>query len=135
MRVLVVEAVKTLRNSIAQALREYTYVVNEAGDGRLALWHHQSGHIDVVILELMMPGVEIESSAREYAILEYPAMRQGEIVLRGEIWEHVHCDDAPPESSVVEVFVSFLRQTINADSSERLIHTRRGPGYMLGAGD
>ena len=50
---------EALRESIAQALREQTYVVNEAGDGRLALWHLQSGHVDVVILDLMMPGVEV----------------------------------------------------------------------------
>lgn len=223
MRVLVVEDFKTLRESIAQALREQTYVVDEAGDGRLALWHLQSGYIDVVILDLMMPGVdgfqvlqtmqrmkarpavlvltardtvddrvkgldagaddyltkpfaleemlarvraltrrrykvtssrinigtleidlnarrvfrtgvEIELSAREYAILEYLALRQGEIVSRGEIWEHVHCDDTLPESNVVDVFVSLLRKKIDSDSQPRLIHTRRGQGYMLGPG-
>ena len=57
MRILVVEDFKSLQESIAQVLREQGYAVDTAGDGRLALWHLQGGGIDVVILDLMLPGM------------------------------------------------------------------------------
>ena len=91
--------------------------------------------IDLNARRVFRGKMEIELSAREYAILEYLAMRQGEVVSRGEIWEHVHCDDSPPESNVVDVFVSLLRKKIDSGTDTHLIHTRRGQGYMLGAVD
>lgn len=222
MRILLVEDFRPLRTSVAQALREVGYVVDEAGDGRVALWSLGDRQTDLVILDIMLPGIdgygvlrqirsesdapavlmltakdavddrvkgldlgaddylvkpfaleellarvralirrryrvdaaimqigpltldsnarrvykdgrEIVLSAGEYAIFEYLAMRQGQVVSRSEIWDHTHGGDSAPESNVVDVFIGLLRKKIDAAAGCRMIHTRRGLGYVLAA--
>jgi len=71
----------------------------------------------------------IPLSPREYALLEYLAMRAGELVTRTEIWEHVYDFRSDAHSNVVDVYVGYLRKKLGAP---QLIHTRRGHGYILG---
>jgi DNA-binding response OmpR family regulator len=75
----------------------------------------------------------IELSAREYTLLEYLAMRQGQTVTRSEIWDHVYDFASEPSSNVIDVYVGYLRKKIDQDFDVKLIHTRRGLGYVLGA--
>jgi len=77
-------------------------------------------------------GVAIELSAREYALLEYLAHRQGEVVSRSDIWEHLYDQHDENTSNVVDVYIGYLRNKIDKDFPTKLIHTRRGQGYLLG---
>jgi two-component system copper resistance phosphate regulon response regulator CusR len=77
-------------------------------------------------------GQSIELSAREYAVLELLASRAGKVVTRSDIWEHVYEFDSEADSNVVDVYIGHLRRKIEADGLPRLIHTRRGHGYVLG---
>ena len=77
-------------------------------------------------------GESMELSAREYALLEFLAHRAGHVVTRTEIWEHVYDFNSTAESNVVDVFIGHLRKKIERPGLARLIHTRRGLGYMLG---
>jgi len=76
---------------------------------------------------------EIELPPREYAILEYLAMRRGQIVTRTEIESHVYDDAAEMMSNVVDAAIYSLRRRIDPPGAPSLIRTRRGIGYMLGA--
>lgn len=78
---------------------------------------------------------EIELSAREFALLEYLALRHGQIVTRGEVWEHVYDFATEPSSNVVDVYVGYLRRKLadGEGGAARLIHTHRGLGYSLRA--
>jgi DNA-binding response OmpR family regulator len=76
-------------------------------------------------------GERIDLTAREYALLEFLARRMGEIVSRTEIWEHVYDFRSTVESNVVDVYVGYLRKKIECGGLPRLIHTRRGQGYVL----
>lgn len=76
---------------------------------------------------------QIELTAREYALLEYLAYRSGELVTRTDIWEHVYDFGSRSHSNVVDVYIGYLRRKIEQDHSPKLIHTRRGQGYMLAA--
>ena len=76
-------------------------------------------------------GEPIELTAREYALLELLALRAGEVVSRAEIWEQLYDFNQDPESNVVDVFVAYLRRKIEREGKPRLIHTRRGMGYIL----
>jgi DNA-binding response OmpR family regulator len=76
-------------------------------------------------------GERIDLTAREYALLEFLARRMGEIVSRTEIWEHVYDFRSNVESNVVDVYVGYLRKKIERGGLPRLIHTRRGQGYVL----
>ena len=221
MRVLVVEDYVTLRESLARGLRDTDYAVDATGDGSEGLWFAQNHPYDVVVLDLMLPGLggieilrrlraagnkvpvlvltardaladrvagldvgaddylvkpfafdelaarlralvrrsyqcsdpvirladlEIDTrarsarragevialSAREYALLEYLGHRIGHVVTRGEVLDHVYDFAAEPGSNVIDVFISHLRRKIDGGHAKKLIHTRRGQGYVLG---
>ncbi len=76
-------------------------------------------------------GQIIDLSGREYALLEYLAMNADRIVSRTDIWQHVYDFNAAVESNVVDVYIGRLRQKIERPERPRLIHTRRGQGYVL----
>lgn len=66
--------------------------------------------------------------AMEFRLLEYLAMRAGEVVSKEDILEHLYDFDAERFSNVIEVYVSSLRKRFGAD----LIRTLRGQGYSIG---
>jgi len=227
MRLLVVEDYRPLQQSLTKGLREAGLAVDSTGDGEEGLWYAMSNDYDVIILDLMLPGmdglsilkkiraegrqshvliltakdtlddrvtgldlgaddylvkpfefrellarvrallrrsyrkknplikvadlridltmqrvwrgeVQILLTPREYALLEYLAMRAGQIVSRSDIWEHVYEFNSSASSNVVDVYIGYLRSKIevrvtNMVTPTRLIHTVRGRGYILGA--
>lgn len=74
----------------------------------------------------------IPLSAREFALLEYLALRRGQTVTRAEILAHVYDLQSAPSSNVVDVYIGYLRRKIDEGHEVKLIHTRRGLGYRLG---
>jgi DNA-binding response OmpR family regulator len=88
--------------------------------------------IDTVRRAVSRAGSAIALSAREYALLEYLAARAGALVTRTEIWEHVYDFRSEIQSNVVDVYIGYLRKKLEHDGQARLIHTRRGQGYVLG---
>ncbi|MBI5826600.1 MAG: response regulator transcription factor [Deltaproteobacteria bacterium] len=81
--------------------------------------------------EVRRAGKPVTLSAREYALLEYLAYRKGSVVTRTEIVEHIYNEDAEMDSNVVDVYINYLRNKVDKDFGEKLIHTVRGAGYML----
>jgi two-component system copper resistance phosphate regulon response regulator CusR len=73
----------------------------------------------------------IELTAKEYALLEYLVRRAGQLVSRSEIAAHVWDDSFDPFSNSIEVYMNRLRKKIDEDHSIKLLHTRRGEGYIL----
>ncbi len=57
MRVLLVEDSKSLRDSVTAALQESGYAVDSVGDGEEGLWLAQSNDYDVIILDILLPGL------------------------------------------------------------------------------
>jgi two-component system copper resistance phosphate regulon response regulator CusR len=74
---------------------------------------------------------EVQLTAKEYALLEYLARRRGQIVSRAEIAAHVWDDSFDPFSNTIEVYMNRLRKKIDGDHATKLLHTRRGEGYIL----
>lgn len=221
MRLLIIEDYRPLRESLARGLRDAGYAVDATGDGPEGLWYAENHPYDVVILDVMLPGLdgfeilrklraagntthvlvltardaitdrvtgldlgadgyivkpfafdellarlramvrrhyervdpviriddlEIDTrarrarragrivvlSAREYALLEYLAHRAGDIVSRTELWDHAYDEAAEPGSNVLDVHISHLRKKLDDGHARKLIHTRRGQGYVLG---
>jgi DNA-binding response OmpR family regulator len=221
MRLLLVEDSERLRGSVAHALRHSGYAVDDTGDGQDGLWMATENTYDVVILDIMLPGLDglsildrlraggketpvlfltardtvsdrveglrrgaddylikpfaleellaridalarrayqkadpkltlgdleldttsksasragtaIDLTAREYAILEHLMLRQGAVVSRTEIEEHIYDEMVSPMSNVVDSAICTLRRKIAVGSeSAPLIHTRRGQGYVM----
>lgn len=222
MKILLIEDYPPVRKSVTQGLEEAGFIVTSTGDGEEGLWHAQCAEFDVIVLDLMLPGIDgltilrklraqgnaadvliltardtvedrvggldlgaddylvkpfafteliarvralvrrkysaksplirvadleidtrartvrrggqaIVLTAREYTLLEFLALRAGRVVLRTELWEHIYEFDAEAESNVIDVYISYLRRKLERDGQPRLIQTRRGFGYVLGA--
>lgn len=80
-------------------------------------------------------GRPIELTAREYMLLEYLVRRQGEVVSRTEIENHIYDGQIDPMSNVIDSAVCSLRKKLTERGDKILIHTRRGMGYVLEAPD
>ena len=80
-------------------------------------------------------GRPIRLTTKEFALLEYLARRQGEVVGRADIAEHVWDDSFDPMSNLIEVYIQRLRRKIDDGHAVKLIRTRRGAGYTLDASD
>lgn len=80
-------------------------------------------------------GNRVELSPMEYRTLEYLMMRQGTVVSKEELLEHLYDYNWEKFSNVIEVYISTLRRKIDSGNAERLIHTLRGRGYVLRKGD
>jgi DNA-binding response OmpR family regulator len=90
--------------------------------------------IDTAAREASRGGRPIELSPREYALLEYLALRHGSVVSRTEIEAHIYDERAEPMSNVVDATVYALRKKIDPpEAAGSLIRTRRGMGYELRA--
>jgi two-component system, OmpR family, copper resistance phosphate regulon response regulator CusR len=76
-------------------------------------------------------GRSINLTAKEYALLEFLASNQGRIVGREQIAQHVWDESFDPFSNVIDVYIKRLRAKLDSGFSRRLIHTRRGEGYIL----
>jgi DNA-binding response OmpR family regulator len=72
----------------------------------------------------------IELTAREYALLEYLCRKEGAVISRDEIAEHVWDGRYDPTSNVIDVYIQRLRRKINR-GGRSLIRTRRREGYQL----
>ncbi len=97
-------------------------------------YRHKTNHLVIGPLEIDLAkrsarcdGAPVELSAREFMLLEYLALRRGELVNRTEIEEHIYDDLVEPMSNVVDSAICILRKKLK----HPLIHTRRGLGYIL----
>ena len=73
----------------------------------------------------------IQLTAKEYALLEYLARHGGQLVSRADIAAHVWDDSFDPFSNTIEVYMNRLRKKIDESHAKKLLHTRRGEGYIL----
>ena len=73
----------------------------------------------------------LDLTRREYALLKYLASRPGEVVSQIEIEDQLYDEDTLPNSNVVASTICSLREKLEVEGGSRLIHTRRGFGYVL----
>ncbi len=101
-------------------------------EARSPVLHVGDLEIDTSTRTVRRAGRPVDLTAREYAILELLALRAGQVVTRAEMWEHLYGFDAEPDSNVIDVYIARLRRRLERGKRGRLIHTRRGLGYVLG---
>jgi len=87
--------------------------------------------IDSASHRVSRAGSSVQLTAKEYALLEYLARRSGQLVSRAEIAAHVWDNAFDPFSNTIEVYVNRLRKKIDDGHLTKLLHTRRGEGYIL----
>jgi len=87
--------------------------------------------INTATNEVTRGGQRIDLTRREYSLLLFLAMREGNCVSRTEIWENVYEFVSDAHSNVVDVYIRYLRKKLERPEWPTLLHTRRGFGYRL----
>ncbi|MFF1547396.1 response regulator transcription factor [Streptomyces sp. NPDC058291] len=80
--------------------------------------------------EVKRDGAVVDLSPTEFRLLRYLMLRQGQVVTRARLLEHVWSYDFNGDDTVVATYISYLRRKIDGQG-ERLIRTHRGVGYSL----
>ncbi len=73
----------------------------------------------------------ISLTAKEYELLELFMRHPRQVLTRDVIFDRVWAYDFGGASNIIEVYIRYLRQKLEANGEERLLHTVRGVGYVL----
>jgi two-component system OmpR family response regulator len=84
--------------------------------------------IDTGARQITRGGQTVALTAREYALVEFLALHQGEVVTRTMLYEHLFDENESTLSNLLDVHVSNIRKKLGAE----FIATRRGHGYCVG---
>jgi two-component system, OmpR family, response regulator MprA len=74
---------------------------------------------------------EIELTNREFELLEYLMRNERLVVSRERLLDEVWGYDPTAATNTIDVFISNLRRKLEAGDDSRLLHTKRGAGYVL----
>jgi len=74
---------------------------------------------------------EIDLQAREFALLEYLMRNSGTVITRTMLLENVWDYNFDPQTNVIDVHISRLRQKVDKGFDKSMIQTLRGAGYKL----
>ena len=91
--------------------------------------------IDTSARAVKRSGQPLDLTLREYTIMEILARKAGRFVSRETIQEGVYDFAAELSSNVVDVYIGRLRRKLEMRGGEKILHTKRGFGYMLGEED
>jgi two-component system OmpR family response regulator len=87
--------------------------------------------VDLLTREVTRTGTKIELQPHEFALLEYLMRNAGRVLSKTMILEHVWDYNFDPQTNVVDVLVCRLRNKVDRDFENKMIHTIRGVGYVL----
>ena len=101
------------------------------GTARASMIRVADLEVDLVTRKVQRAGRNIDLTAKEFALLEFLARHAGEVVTRTMIAEHVWDLNFDSFSNVIDVYIRYLRRKVDDPFEPKLIHTRRGVGYVL----
>jgi len=87
--------------------------------------------LDLLSRRVTRAGTLLDLRPREFALLEYLMRNAGRVVSKTMILSHVWDYNFDPQTNVVDVLVSRLREKIDRPFEKKLLHTVRGVGYVL----
>lgn len=83
--------------------------------------------IDTAARKITWQSEEVPLTAFEYNLVEYLALRRGQVITRTELYEHLYDENSITLSNLINVHVSNIRKKLGAE----FIETRRGHGYCI----
>ena len=89
--------------------------------------------MDLLSRTVRRAGQKVELQPREFRLLEYLMRHAGQVVTRTMLLEGVWDYHFDPQTNVIDVHVSRLRQKVDKPFGTPLIHTVRSAGYTLRA--
>ncbi|GAB2815410.1 response regulator transcription factor [Alpinimonas psychrophila] len=81
--------------------------------------------------EVLVGDTSIDLSPTEFKLLRYLMLNPNRVLSKAQILDHVWEYDFNGDAGIVESYVSYLRRKLDQYSTEPLIQTKRGFGYML----
>lgn len=87
--------------------------------------------LDLLTQKVTRQGIKLNLQPREFRLLEYLMKHAGQVVTRAMLLENVWEYHFDPQTNVIDVHVSRLRQKIDKDFDRALLTTIRGVGYTL----
>ena len=119
--------------SFAELLARLRALVRRGPGERPALLEVGDLRLDPASRQVRRGEDEISLSAKEFALLETFMRRPGEVLDRLTLLEHAWDDEYENRSTVVDVYVRYLREKIDRPFGVRSLETVRGAGYRLRA--
>lgn len=89
--------------------------------------------MDLLSRRVTRAGQPIELRPREFTLLEYLMRHAGTVVSKTMLLSHVWEYNFDPQTNVVDVLVSRLRDRIDKPFETKLLQTVRGVGYVIRA--
>jgi two-component system OmpR family response regulator len=102
-------------------------LLRRAGDGALVVGDLT---LDPDSQEVSRGGQPVRLSPTEFRLLKFLMAKAGQVVSKPEILAEVWRYDFAGDTSIVDTYVSYLRRKVD-HASPKLIHTRRGAGFVL----
>lgn len=87
--------------------------------------------MDLLARKVLRSGREIDLTAREFKLLEFLLRHAGHVVTRTMLLEGVWDLHFDPQTNLIDVHMSRLRQAVDRGFTKPLIHTVRGAGYVI----
>jgi DNA-binding response OmpR family regulator len=91
----------------------------------------QDLELDQVARKVTRAGQVIGLTPKEYLLLEYLMRNVGRLVTREQVMEHAWNLSYDAQTNVVDVYISHVRNKVDAQAKCKLIRTVRGVGYQL----
>lgn len=85
--------------------------------------------------EVRRGGEVVDLSPTEFKLLRYLMMNPNRVLSKAQILDHVWEYDFNGDASIVESYISYLRRKIDVEDRPKMIHTKRGVGYLLRTAD
>ncbi len=89
--------------------------------------------IDLMARTAERAGQELQLTTREFELLAFLVKHAGQVITRKMLLEQVWDLHFDPQTNVIDVHMSRLRQAVDRGFKKPLIHTVRGAGYLFGA--
>lgn len=89
--------------------------------------------LNTTSMEVQRDGKSIDLTKTEFELLHYLMVNTRHVLTREQILSHVWAQDPDVETRVVDVYIGYLRKKIDSNFPKKLIHSKRGYGYVLKA--
>lgn len=106
-------------------------LLRRAGPGEPEVLQFADLSLDTGTRQVHRGDARIELTSKEFDLLELFLRHPRQVLKRETIYDQVWGYDFGGESNIIEVYIRYLRQKLEADDRSRLLYTVRGVGYVL----